>query len=194
MISRFRIAPVGDMLTTDVTTAEIKEAKRLRKERDKRGAGQDLTKNRWIGVLGEIIFGEYLDYLGVDAIWYRDNDFHHDFTIGELKIDTKTQTGNWPVKPGYAMNVSERQVRAEPGDYFFMHFEKPRQVLWLCGSIPRWEFIKQAGRAHKGRSFPGNPEATCSLDVRFIQQKALLSPSEWSCSLPSDAFPGLGQF
>lgn len=184
----------GGMLVYCVTADEVKEAKRIQAIRDKKGIRDELTKDRWIGRLGEIVFGHYLDVLGIDSIWYRDDDLPYDFTIDGHEVDTKTQAITVSMQPGYYLNVSQRQACNRPGDYFFLVYEAPKAMMWLAGGVDRPRFMQISIPVSHGEPMPGGNRQPCPNDMYCVRQNQTLPPAEWVDTLPARDFPAIPAF
>lgn len=178
------------MVALSVSPRMIAEARQITRGRIRRhGTHRQMTPDTWVGALGEIIFSLFLDHVGALAAWYRDQDLDFDFEIGNLQVDVKTQNRTTAMRPDYACNVAAHQVSNKPGDYFFMSFNQTDKMMYLCGGIPRADFMKKAHVLAAGAYPRDNPLMVAQHDVYHVRQADLLTPETWVETLPAAAWP-----
>ena len=189
------------LVTYRVTGREMDEAKKITRIRDKRNAAIDtpvMTRDRWIGALGEIVFGHYLDRIGVNSTWFRDDDLEFDFTVSGRAIETKTRNVNTEMKPHYEHNINARQAKSGSGDYFFLAYQPGRMRrpgrMWICGAMNQSEFMRAATLRKKGEPTDNPAMPMVPEDMLCIQQNEILRPAVWVLTLPPEAWPELAQF
>jgi len=122
-------------LTLAITPEQIQDAKRLQAEFDSQKTYNKFKcTTNYVGLLGEMIFNQYLEEQGVDFRWVEFNKTgwnDPDFIIGGKSIDLKTTFSDvmWIQKEKFDI-------------YLFAQINKTESELTLKGWLPKEEITK----------------------------------------------------
>ncbi len=143
-----------------VTNEMIRQAKRIRKKRDKVYSNRFDPKEhgkedrRWVGDLGEVVLNVFLAALRVDYEWLVDGDVTAlpDFIVNGVMLDAKTtRRVTYPKKKDdYEVGIPPSALRAVIDEFFFMWYEEPKDKMWLLGSITKADFMYNSYFLKKG--------------------------------------------
>lgn len=124
----------------------------------------DGDKNQqFVGILSENCVRQLWGYpLVGDSVGF---DGGYDLLWNGLKIDVKSMTRAYPMKPHYVHNVIDRQINYQAEAFLFCSLNIRNSILTICGWIEKEEFKRLAKFYKSGTVRVRDNGTTFSLDT-----------------------------
>ncbi len=173
------LSPEGRFLYVRITPGMIRQAKARFKKKVALTKGssydRDLTRDKWLGDLGEMVINQYLKYHKVDHDWQADGDiFATDFNVAGFKTEVKCQTINYKPQSNYWLNVRRDSALANTlaQHYVWTLFRPEEMILYLVGYMGRSMFMRDSVLFTKGQRITGSFEVLEDMHCVKIKQVA----------------------
>ena len=137
------------MIILEPTDAQLAEAE---ERANKMGAIRNSHYKgggNFIGFVGEVCVRDYLE---ADNTSCKD----YDITKDGMRIDVKTKLTRYPPKQNYACTIYKTSLHQQCDSYVFARFDKEKNKVYLCGWMPKKDFLESAHATKKGDVDPSN--------------------------------------
>lgn len=143
---------------------------------------RNMTPDRWVGDLGEMVMHWWLDQNEIHHTWYslEEQRSMPDFQVYDISLELKTAGRNRGVLRGkYNAGVNLKQFtdNDHTDEYFFASYNKDKGIMSLAGSMPKPMFGRDSTIQHKGKLYDN---WKCIEDQRVVPYNTLGCPRGWT--------------
>lgn len=140
---------ISDIVTREVTDAQIEQAKSIRAERDAKYGNiyaEEDTDMRWVGDLGEIVINELFGMVSKENTQWHLEDVtgRADFTFFGKSLDVKTVKRKVPMKTDYMAQITAKHAQTKMDYLVFTCYEFTKKKLHVLGVMKKEEFLDLA--------------------------------------------------
>lgn len=151
------LTSLSDIVSFDVSDADIEMAKAMRRQRDKMYGNiysERKTDQRWVGEIGEIITYRALMMVDMNhTTWHtKEAAGKGDFDFLGDRIDVKTVKRKVPMQLHYEAQITKRHAQTPCDTLLFTCYEFPRKKLHVLGAITKNDFLHMAKLYRAGDS------------------------------------------
>lgn len=159
-----------------------------------RGAMRFRDPTHWVGDLGEIKAAQWAGRVTVVERWSAEPD-DPDLIVAGVVVDVKAlhrgRERSVPPLEDYWGYVPLDQLEKEgpATEMLFCSYDAWRRILWLCGGLPKEDFVDRAALFRKGQVIP--PALVARVDTKAMAYGEMEPPPAWLDRVIREGVPAM---